>query len=174
MIHNTSYSRSAPCLTTGHPPQACVQPKEGIAGGLTDNSDSACWRPSKPTLYGVQICCCCKGYYEIYCCCKGYYGQVRQMQVYTGLNGPETNHGENVVKRLTQDFWRWAKSLIWTASSAAWAFLTIWGSMTRYHGSQNCYCQQNWSTTKLVQHRRNWNSIRENLPFRDAETSVWG
>ncbi|KAK7095512.1 hypothetical protein V1264_006908 [Littorina saxatilis] len=52
--------------------------------------------PSKPTRYGIKM----------YCCCEADTGFVCRMQVYTGAgpNGPEKNHGENVVKRLTQDF----------------------------------------------------------------------
>ncbi|KAK7115112.1 hypothetical protein V1264_001046 [Littorina saxatilis] len=52
--------------------------------------------PSKPTRYGVKI----------YCCCEAETGFVCRMQIYTGAgtNGPEKNHGENVVKRLVADF----------------------------------------------------------------------
>lgn len=52
--------------------------------------------PSKPTRYGIKL----------YCCCEAETGYVCRMQVYTGAgpNGPEKNHGENVVKRLTEDF----------------------------------------------------------------------
>ena len=111
--HTTQAIQGLPLFDHWPPLQVCIQAKvkEGIAGGLINNSDSACWILSKPTLCGVQI----------YCCCKGDYGHICQMQAYTGagLSGSEKNHGENVVKRLTQDFWTWATSLIGTASAAA-------------------------------------------------------
>ncbi|XP_070207981.1 piggyBac transposable element-derived protein 4-like [Littorina saxatilis] len=51
--------------------------------------------PSKPTRYGIKM----------YCCCEAETGYVCRMQIYTGAgtNGPEKNHGENVVKRLVAD-----------------------------------------------------------------------
>ena len=55
--HTTQAIQGLPLFDHRPPLQVCIQAKvkEGIAGGLINNSDSACWILSKPTLWCTNI-----------------------------------------------------------------------------------------------------------------------